>query len=180
MKRFNYLQLVDKKTWLSAFLIDTVKLVILLSVVTLSWGCGSDNDDESEPVDKKETELLTPGNAVRPTWTDPDYFSYELTMAVQFRLQEVLEGYVSDNDLLCAIISDEVRAVSGPEYIEGQIYFPLVIAANSKDSMVSIAYYCDKLKRIYTIDSWHLFDTSLPPLDNEQPYLLEFITTTQE
>ena len=101
-------------------------------------------------------------------------------MAVQFRLQEVLESYVSENDLLCAIINDEVRAVSSPENSEGQIYFPLVIAANTNDSMVSIAYYCDQLKRIYSIDSWHQFDASLPPLNNEQPYLLEFIPTEQQ
>ncbi len=180
MKRFEYLQPVDRKTWLNAFLINHAKLVILLSVVTFFWGCGSD-DDDAEPTDpKNKSELLTPGNAVRPTWNEPDYHSFELTMAVQFRLQEVLEGYVSENDLLCAIINDEVRAVSSPENSEGQIYFPLVIAANTNDSMVSIAYYCDQLKRIYTIENWHQFDASLPPLNNEQPYLLEFIPTEQQ
>ena len=182
MKRFEYLQLVDRKTWLNAFLINHAKLVILLSVVTFFWACGSD-DDDVEPTDPKDkSELLTPGNAVRPTWNDPDYHSFELTMAVQFRLQEVLEGYVSDKDVLWAWVnhSDSVRAVSGPDNSEGQIYFPLVIASNSNDAMVSISYYCDQLKRIYTIENWHQFDASLPPLNNEQPYLLEFIPTEQQ
>ena len=151
---------------------------MLLAMLPLAWGCGSDDDDTVDPDQPKNPEL-TLGNAVRPGWIDPDYFTFELTMSVQFRLQDFFDEYVSDKDLLCAMVNDEVRAVTAPEYSEGGIYFPLVIAANSSDNMVSIAYYCDKLQRIFTIDSWHQFDTSLPPLDNGQPYLLEFITTEQ-
>ena len=154
---------------------------MLLAILPLAWGCGSDDDDPIEP-QKPTDKQLTVGNDERPTsWEDSiNYNNFELTMAVQFRLQDVLNEYVSGQDLLCALIGDEVRAVTAPEISEGQIYFPLVIAATSNESMVSIAYYCDKLKRIFTIDNWHRFDTSLPPLDNGEPYLLEFITTEEE
>ena len=153
---------------------------MLLAVLPLAWGCSSDDDDDPVDPDLPKKTELTEGNDERPVWGDPDYLSFGLTMAVQFRLQEALEEYVSDQDLLCARIGGDVRAVTAPENSEGQIYFPLVIAANSTESMVSISYYCDKLHRIFTITDWHRFDTSLSPLDNGEPYLLEFLTTTQE
>lgn len=152
---------------------------MLLAILPLAWGCGSDDDDAVDPDQPKNPEL-TVGNAVRPEWTDPNYHAFELYMSAQFRLQDLFDEYVSDKDLLCALINDEVRAVTAPENGEGGIYFPLVIAANSSDNMVSIAYYCDKLQRIFTIDSWHQFDTSLPPTQDGQPYLLEFIKTEQQ
>ena len=151
---------------------------MLLAILPFVLGCGSD-DDEPNPTDMKK-ELLTVGNASRPEWTAPDYTLFELPMSVQFRLQDLFDEYVSDNDLLCAFINDEVRAVTSPEDSEGQIYFPLVIAANPGESMVSIAYYCDQLHRIYTITDWHKFDTGMPPTNNGEPYILEFITTEQQ
>ena len=150
-------------------------LFIMLSVLAFAWGCG-DDDDSDNPVQP----VLTQGTDQRPSWASPDYSQFENTMAMQFQLQEQLNNYVSEQDLLCATINGEVRAVSEPQDSEGQIYFPLVIAANSTDGMVSVSYYCDQLHRIFTITDWRQFDTSIPPTNDGEPYILEFITTEQQ
>lgn len=99
-------------------------------------------------------------------------------MSVQLRLQDELAAYVTEQDMMCAMIDGEVRALHGPEISDAQIYFPLVIATNNSDVMVGISYYCDRLHRIYTIADWHEFDASLPPLDQQDyPYLIRFITS---
>ena len=151
-----------------------VKWFMLLAVLILAWGCSSDSDGGAS----LGSSLLQPGNDERPGWLPPNYNHYEQTMSVQLRLQDELAAYVTEQDLMCAMIDGEVRALHEPEMSDDQIYFPLTVGTNNSDVMVSISYYCDRLHRIYTLSDWHEFDASLPPLDSEdKPYLIRFFTT---
>ncbi|MBR6203004.1 MAG: hypothetical protein IKQ62_08370 [Bacteroidaceae bacterium] len=151
-----------------------VKWFMLLAVLTLAWGCSSDSDGDGS----QEGLQLLSGTDERPTWKVPDYNLYEQTMSVQLRLQDELAAYVTEQDLMCAMIDGEVRALHAPEITDAEIYFPLTVGTNNSDVMVSISYYCDRLHRIYTFPDWHEFDASLPPLDSEdKPYLIRFFTT---
>lgn len=150
-----------------------LRCLLLLAVLTFTGGCSSDGDSGS---DSPASSLLTQGTDVRPDWKYPSVSDYEQTMGVQFRLQDELAAYVTEQDLMCAMISGEVRALCEPEISDDGIYFPLVIFSDDSDVRVSISYYCDRLHRIYTLSNWHDFDATLSPLNAAgEPYLLNFI-----
>lgn len=149
-----------------------LNIMFILAVLTLVWGCKDSGNEE------QRLSQLTEGDEARPSWTAPNYGEYEFIMSVQFRLQDELAEYVTNQDLMCAMIDGKVSAVTAPHVSEEQIYFPLSIAANGTDGMVSILYYCDRLHRIFVIEEWHQYDSSMAPTDeNGEPYLLKFITT---
>ena len=142
-------------------------LVLLLCVLCVS--CDDDNDDWKQ--------YLTRGNEARPTWSIPSdmYQIFEFTMAVQVTLQDELLPYASDDDLMCATIGDEVRAVTTLQRTGGEVYFPLVIAGSSGSGKVSLRYYCAQLRRTYTLDGWMPFTPGISPTQDGQPYVVKFI-----
>ncbi|MBQ8466179.1 MAG: hypothetical protein IJ546_00620 [Prevotella sp.] len=145
-------------------------MVVLLAGL-LFGACSSDEQEETS------NSYLATGTDKRPDWTVPAdlYMRYEYTMSAQVTLQEMLLPYASADDLLCAIVDGEIRAVSTPQHTSGQIYFPLVVAGTSDSGAVSLCYYCARLSRIYTVSDWHHFSPELPPLQDDQPYVVNFI-----
>ena len=151
--------------------------IVMLAALTLVVGaCSDDKDDEKEPVNVEPAvpEYLTPGTDERPDWTAPDYTQFEFNMSLQVQLGDTLVNFQSENDLVAAFISEDVRAVTGPEVTAGEIYYPLSIAANGTDDTVILKYYCDKLHRIYTISNWATFDSSAPPTGDSGIYRPRF------
>jgi hypothetical protein len=121
----------------------------------LTWGCSSDDDTE--------TESVTAGADARPSWQKPNYDLYEQTMTVDVLLQDALQGYASENDLMCATVRGEVRALTAPvKKVSGQWYFPLIVASNDAGVDILLSYYCDALHRIFTT-AWTKFDASARP-----------------
>lgn len=148
-------------------------ILIILAVLTFVWGC---KDSDGDGGSNANTQLLTPGTSVRPSWKKPDYNQFENIMTIQFQLQEQFAQYVTDQDLMCAMIGGEVRALTTPQKTEGDTYFPLSIAARAGEEDVTIAYYCDRLHRIYELEDYLKFDASTSPTDAEgNPYVLEII-----
>lgn len=157
------------------------KLLYLAGVVlvaTLLLGaCSSSDDDESK---ENNGASMTPkeGTDVRPSWvgtTDPRLLD-EWPMSVQIGIQSVLLPYVSDDDLMCAMLNGEVRAVSGRRETGGQCYFMLPILGDSGEGFVTLKYYCDKLHRIFTVTDWKEFDSTIQPTDQGTPYEVPFFT----
>ena len=131
-----------------------------------------DDDDKKNP-------MLNMGNESRPTWTLREGLyneeDMEFTMSIQVTLQDELKAYASDDDLMCAIIDGEVRALTGLQRTGGEIYFPLVIAGSSGSGKVTLNYYCSHLRRTYTIVDWMPFTPNIKPTNNGNPYVVEFI-----
>ena len=96
-------------------------------------------------------------------------------MSVQIGLQTELLPYVSSNDLMCAMIGDEVRAVTPPFETGGQYYFPLSIMGTNGEGYVILKYYCDQLHRIFTVEQWREFDNSIQPTAEGTPYEVPFV-----
>jgi len=119
---------------------------------------------------------LTMGNDSTPHWTTSStgFADNEFWMSVQVTPQAELLPYVSDDDLMCATIGDEIRAVSTLQRTGGEPYFKLGIFSDTSGGYVSISYYCATLKRIYTIENWKLFAPNMPPTQNGDPYVLQF------
>lgn len=136
--------------------------------------CSNDSDDPQP--DENTSSYLKEGNDVRPSWTTPDnlYKDFEFTMSVQVIPQDELLPYLSDDDLMCAVINDEMRAVANMQRTGGEPYFPLLIAGNSASGSVTLKYFCSKLKRIYTISDWMEFTPGISPMKDGKPYSIKF------
>ncbi|MBO6190090.1 MAG: hypothetical protein J6N92_04675 [Alloprevotella sp.] len=132
--------------------------------------CGSDD----EPVPTTPV-YLQQGGDVRPTsWQAPDYSLFELTMSVQVQLGDTLAHYQSEQDLMCAKVDNEVRAVTGPRTTMNVVYFPLTIAGNGSERTITLQYYCDRLHRIFTIPDWTNFDAAAAPTGDDGLYRPRF------
>lgn len=153
-----------------------IKYLVLSLVMCVAWSCSSDSDNESSTPPSPAASSLVPGNDERPTnWTFNDNRQYELRMTVQVQLGDTLANYQTSQDLMCATINGEVRAVAEPSETGGVVYYPLIIFDNVGDNYVSLSYYCDSLHRIYTINDWARFDTSAAPTGNSGIYRPKFI-----
>ena len=140
-------------------------ILALAALAFMAWGCSSSDDETKEPekpTSNQNPPTLEMGTDARPSWQVPNFDLYEQVMNVEVVMQDVFASYVSDQDLLCATANGEVRGVATPRKIDTQWMFPLVIASNVAGEDISLSYYCDKLKRIFTID-WTTFDTAVPP-----------------
>ena len=71
---------------------------------------------------------------------------------------------------MCATINGEVRAATKPMVNGAITYYPLSIAGNGEEQVVSLHYYCDRLHRIYTISNWALFNASAAPTGDSGIY----------
>ena len=140
--------------------------IMLLTALTFMVGSCSDDDESTEPTEPivETPAYLKPGTDVRPTnWIAPDASLFELRMTVQVELGDTLAAYQGEQDLMCATIDGEIRAVTPPCNTGGIIYYPLIIFSNGTSSTVSLRYYCDRLRRIYTITNWSNFTPSAAP-----------------
>lgn len=142
--------------------------VILLAALPLLVGSCSKDDEENNNGGENE-EVITPGNDTRPTWEYPNYNNWEQTMTVRLLMQKELEPYVTDGDLLCAKINDEVRGLTPPEIDGDEKSFPITIGADGAEGRVFLSYYCDSLHRILTID-WADFNANAVPMGDDDFY----------
>jgi len=146
-------------------------LIALAALAVLAWGCSSDDNDSNTP---PQSSGIPVGTDARPSWQTPNYDLFEQVMNVEVQLQDTLNPYVSKNDLLCATIGGEVRAVSAPRQVGDGWVAQLTVASNDAGVAVELSYYCEQLHRIFTI-AWTRFDASMAPTGTGGIYLPEFI-----
>ena len=148
-------------------------ILALAALALLAWGCSSDDGTTKKPTPPTPTELPS-GTDVRPSWQVPNYNLYEQIMSVDVQLQDTLVKYASTEDLLCATIGNEVRGVAVAVQSGNKWIFPLVIGSNEAGVAVSLSYYCDKLRRIFTTQ-WTSFDASVAPTGQGGIYVPKFV-----
>jgi hypothetical protein len=161
--------------------------VAVMAALLLATACSSDDSTSTtpeptpdipvvDPMEERVKACLAPGDEARPSWAMDNslYDEYEQTMAVKVVPQTFLQDYISDDDLLCATIGDQVRAVSNAEKTNGKYYFALVVAGNGNEGKVTLSYYCSKLKRIYTAKDWVNFNMDLTPSALGEPFEVVF------
>ncbi len=148
--------------------------ILLLTAVSCST---SDDEISDDPIEPKKTIDVKPGTDEAPDWTVKEnlYTENELTMSVVIKLQNELNSYASTEDQMCAVINDEVRAVSKARQLpDGTIYFPLIIASSIGGEQIAVKYYCSKLKRIYTNSNWQKFNSDISPTADGKYYVVTF------
>lgn len=151
---------------------NIIKKITGMAIVAALLFVVSCSDDDKNDF----SQYLKKGKDERPSWKIPDdmYKNFEFTMSVQVIPQDELLPYFSDDDLMCATIGGEVRAISNLQRTGGEPYFPLLIAGDSGSAHVSISYYCSRLKRIYSIEDWMPFTPGMSPMQDGKPYVLNF------
>ena len=171
-----------KKNRISQVLVGVAMMAaLLLTAACSSYDDTTTNpeptpDTPTDPMEQRLKECLAPGTDARPSWVMDNslYEEFEQTMAVQVVPQHFLMDYISDDDLMCATIGGQVRALTGAEKTDGNYYFPLVVAGNGNEGKVTINYYCSKLNRIYTAKDWMYFNTDLTPSALGDPFEVVF------
>lgn len=151
-------------------IIKTIAGVAMMATLLLVVSCSDDDKNEYSKYLKK-------GKDERPSWKIPNdmYKNFEFTMSVQVIPQDEFLPYFSEDDLMCATIDGDIRALSILQRTGGEPYFSLLIAGDSSSGPVSISYYCSRLKRIYTIKDWMPYTPGMSPMQNDKPYVLNFI-----
>ena len=147
-----------------------VLMAILLPAVT---ACQKDDDSDSD----EKSGYLQPGTDQRPVWeTAKDLYNrYDQTMSLQVTVQEELQPYISEQDMIRVTSKGETRAVSDPFNVEGEWLFSLEIAGEGSDGYLKLDYYCAKLNSIYSLELWLPFLQKTLPTDKDgRPYIVSF------
>lgn len=142
-------------------------LLVLGALAFVAGGCSKSSDDPTEQDPNQEQQgvklvNIKEGNDVRPDWAYPNFNNYEQTMTVEVRIQDELQPYASQEDLLCATINGEIRGLTTPNLVEDVWSFPITVGSNENAQNIILSYYCDKLHRIFTAE-WTTFDPTLSP-----------------
>ena len=137
-------------------------LFLLTALAFMATGCSSGDDQTSNtPPMPPGAAVIEAGTDARPDWVAPNHLDYEQNMNVYLTLQDELQPYLSENDLICAKIDGEVRGVAVPRKDEGDWLISLFVFSNGA-ATVELSYYCDQLHRIFTTD-WTTFDADVSP-----------------
>lgn len=146
----------------------TLKIIMLMAVLTLVWGCSSDDGDDNTNPNITFTQAAKPEwtidwswNDPLPTWQDPDPEKYEARMYITLRLADEYKHYSTDDDLMAIFCGDECRGVSGPSVTDrGIVYFPIMVhgtPGSDKVELLDVKYYCSGMKQIFTRELLDVF-----------------------
>jgi len=162
-------------------IINKIAGVAMMASLLLTAGCSSSDNEGDDPVVPPIVDPtnpnLKPGSDTKPDWKVRSglYDESEQTMSIVVKPQQELADYASADDLMCAVINDEVRAVSTARQLtDGTIYFPLIIAGSTGGEQITLKYFCSKLTRIYTIVNWNTFNADISPTNAGEYYWAKF------
>ena len=148
-------------------------ILALVALAFMATGCSSSDDQDNNPPKPQDTIIVEPGSDARPDWVAPSAEDYEQNMNVYLTLQDELQSYITENDLICAKIDGEVRGVTAPRQDEGDWLIPLIVFSNGA-APIQLSYYCDRLHRIFTTD-WTTFDATVAPTGSGGIYRPVFV-----
>ena len=158
---------------------------VAIAATLLFAACSSDSDDEPTPAPlppASEQSEVPMGNDERPDWSNHfiDYSLWTQEMSVSIAVQGELADSASTGDMACALVNGEIRAWdNAPQKWENTVKFALNIVGEANSGMVTLKYYSAKLHRIFTVESWRVFNENTPPTDGGKPYIPEFYKTTK-
>ena len=132
----------------------------------LFGACSSDDDDNSTNAAYTETSLSEAptwqidwtSNQERPNWTEPDASLYSNWTILKVQIEDVLQPYASDGDLMALFVNGEIRALAKPAVSVGggtaTGKFLMKAYGNETGSEtvnMSLQYYSSTLKHLFTL-----------------------------
>lgn len=151
-----------------------IVLFLFAALAFVATGCSSsDGQEPGTPPSPPVSTPIEPATDARPHWEAPNAGDYEQTMNVYLIMQDELQPYLSENDILCAKIDGQVRGVAVPRLDEGSWLISMILFSNGA-APVQLSYYCDQLHRIFTTD-WTTFDATVAPTGTGGIYKPTFV-----
>ena len=147
---------------------NRIKLMSIL-LASLVLGACHDEDEDNNSSNTAYTETRQSEAPVwqidwsndqeRPNWTAPDGSIYENWTILKIQLEDTLLPYASEGDLMALFVNGEIRAlaqpavsVSGGQTATGKFLMKAYGNETGSETVnMSLQYYCQKLKHIFTL-----------------------------
>ena len=145
---------------------NKTKLMLVLLASLILGACSSD-DDSSNGGFSATTVSEAPvwqidwsNDQARPNWTEPDGTLYETFTILKVRIEEELQPYVSEGDMMALFVNNELRGLASPAVIvsTGEIdggKFLMKAWGNESGTetvRMTLQYYSQTLKHIFTLE----------------------------
>ena len=141
-----------------------LKVVLLASLVAGACSCDSDSTDKGGYSVTKVNEAPVwevdwTSNQARPDWTQPDASAYENWTIVMVQIEEALQPYVTDDDLMALFVNGELRGMASPAVAKGDSQagstkFVMKVYGNESGNEtvnMSLKYYNSRLRHMFTL-----------------------------
>ena len=142
-------------------------MFVLLASLVLG-ACSSSDDDNNSNAGYTETAAVEApvwqmdwsNNQERPNWTEPDFSSiYENWTILKVQIEDALQPYASDGDLMALFVNGELRGLAKPAVIVGSnqssnTKYLLKAWGNETGTEtvhMSLQYYSQTLKHLFTL-----------------------------
>jgi hypothetical protein len=161
-------------------------MLVLLSSLILG-ACSSNDDDDANAVYSEEVsqapewQIDWSNDQERPDWTEPDGSLYENWTILMVQMEEALQPYVSEDDMMAIFINGELRGLASPATTvdgdqTGTAMFLMKAYGNesSKERVnISLQYYSQQLKHLFTLSDNLSLDSDVTT-GTDEDYIPQF------
>lgn len=142
--------------------------IVLLASLVLGACSSNDNDDsknaaysEEKVSEAPEWQIDWSNSQDCPDWSEPDGTLYENWTILMVQIEETLQPFVSENDMMAIFVNGELRGLANPATtvdgeLTGTATFLMKAYGNetSKETVhASLQYYSQKLKHLFTLSA---------------------------
>lgn len=141
-----------------------LKVVLLASLVAGACSCESDATEKggfsvTRVSEAPVWEVDWTSDQQRPDWTQPDASAYENWTIVMVQIEEALQPYVTDDDLMALFVNGELRGMASPAVAKGDSQagstkFVMKVYGNESGNEtvnMSLKYYNSRLRHMFTL-----------------------------
>lgn len=144
-----------------------IKIAFALLASLMLGACSSSDDSSNSGGGQGTTYTVTPQSEVpswqvnwnhnqeKPNWLEPDVSIYENSTILMPQLEETLQPYASEDDMMAVFVNDELRGLASNASLQkGKVYFLFKVWGNESSTQtvnVSLRYYSQKLKQLFTL-----------------------------
>ena len=141
-----------------------LKVVLLASLVAGACSCDSDATEKggfsvTRVSEAPVWEVDWTSDQQRPDWTQPDASAYENWTIVMVQIEEALQPYVTDDDLMALFVNGELRGMASPAVAKGNgqagsTRFVMKAYGNESGNEtvnMSLKYYNSRLRHMFTL-----------------------------
>lgn len=141
-----------------------LKVVLLASLVAGACSCDSDATEKggfsvTRVSEAPVWEVDWTSDQQRPDWTQPDASAYENWTIVMVQIEEALQPYVTDDDLMALFVNGELRGMASPAVAKGDSQagstkFVMKVYGNESGNEtvnMSLKYYNSRLRHMFTL-----------------------------
>ena len=161
-KRF--CKILSRRRPIKSKTMNKTKLMFVLLASLILGACSSD-DDSSNGGFSATTVSEAPvwqidwsNDQARPNWTEPDGTLYDNWTILKVQIEDALQPYVSEGDMMALFVNGELRGLASPAVIvsTGEIDGKFLMKAYGNESgtetvNMTLQYYSQTMKHIFTL-----------------------------